>query len=64
MPLCRFGCPSLKDPHHIFVYCLPFQHLRDKYSSLLLSDSHGILGDLTLTPSTLSHLDRIVTNLF
>ena len=64
MPLCCFSCPSLEDPHHIFVHCLPFQHLRDKYSSLLLSDSRGILGDLTLTPSTLSHLDRVVTNLF
>ncbi len=50
--------------HHVFIHCLPFQHLCDEYSSLLLLESQRILGDLTLPPSTLSHLDRVVTYLF
>ncbi|KAF8487040.1 hypothetical protein DFH94DRAFT_599101, partial [Russula ochroleuca] len=28
--LCRFGCQSLEDAHHIFVHCPVFQELRDE----------------------------------
>ena len=62
--LCRFGCSSLEDAHHLFVECHFFEHLRDKYSGLLVSDVDHMLTNTSLPNPLLSHLLHMVTHLF
>ncbi len=54
--LCRFGCPSLEDTHHIFVHCPLFQHLRDEYSGLLIAEITWLLTDTPLPTALTSHI--------
>jgi hypothetical protein len=62
--LCRFGCSSLEDAHHLFVECHFFEHLRDEYSSLLVSDVDHMLSNTSLPNPLLSHILHMVTHLF
>ncbi|KAF8459970.1 hypothetical protein DFH94DRAFT_635179 [Russula ochroleuca] len=62
--LCRFGCQSLEDVHHIFARCPVFQDLRDEYSKMLIADSERVLCNLALPGLLSSHLDRVITHLF
>ena len=62
--LCRFGCPSIEDIHHIFVHCPSFNTLRDEYSTLLISDTSRILRDTNLPPSIHSHVDCVTKHVF
>jgi len=62
--LCRFGCQSLEDVHHLFVHCPLFDKLRDEYSQALVSDAEHILNNLTLPTTISSHLVRVITHLF
>ena len=62
--LCRFGCPSIEDPHHIFVHCPLFQPLRDEYSANLLADTRRILTKSTLPNPTINHLVCVASHLF
>jgi hypothetical protein len=62
--MCRFGCASLEDPHHIFVHCPAFQDLRDEYTQSLISDmAHSLCGTSTLDHLR-SHVTHVVTHLF
>jgi hypothetical protein len=61
---CRFGCSSLEDAHHLFVECPFFEHLRDEYSRLLISDVDHMLANTSLPNSLSSHLLHMVTHLF
>ncbi len=62
--LCRFGCPTLEDDHHLFVHCPSFDHLRDEYSHTLVSATQSILKDAALSTPVHSHLDRVASSLF
>jgi hypothetical protein len=42
-PWCRFGCPVLEDPHHIFTSCPHFTSLRSARASELCSSLERIL---------------------
>ena len=62
---CRYGCPTLEDPHYVFVvHCSTFQDLRDEYSrSLVLGPSNSLCW-AALSDSIRSHVDHIVVHLF
>jgi len=61
---CRYGCPALEDPYHIFVSCPAFQGLHHEYSWLLISDiSHHLCG-ATLPAPIRSHINHVITHLF
>ena len=64
LSLCRFGCPSPEDIHHIFVHCPQFNHLCDEYLRRLLSEAHRILDGSSLPPTLTSHLECVFSHLF
>ena len=61
---CRYGCPALEDPHHIFVHCLAFQGLQNEYSQWVILDTSHYLCGATLPDPIHSHINHIITHLF
>ena len=63
-PWCRFGCPVLEDPHHIFTRCSHFASLRTSWAADLLSDITTILQTSSISSATRSFVLLHIQNLF
>ena len=62
--LCRYGCQSVEDKHHIFVHCEHFHNLRHEYSTSLTTEIETSLTDSSLPTHISVHLLHVATHLF
>ncbi|KAF5382028.1 hypothetical protein D9615_004393 [Tricholomella constricta] len=63
LPWCRFGCDVLESPHHLFVYCYRFNHLRQTSTTDLLSTVETAIG-VSVSPHAKCLLLGLTSHLF
>ena len=62
--LCRFGCQTIEDDHHLFVHCPHFNTVWQEFTRNLISESSRILSDKPLPTPVTSHLEHLAGHLF